>query len=203
MEHRPEGASRHNEAERQDGTGEQAPTVRPQIYVASLSDYNEGRLYGSWIDADQEVDRLEAAVHDLLANSPTGRAEEFGIFDYEGFGPWQLDEYESLETVALVARGISEYGSAFAHWVGVAESTEPEVLDRFEDAYLGQWESVEEFAASYVEDVVDLEKAIDLPSSLASYVVIDYAAMARDFVMSGDIVTSEGDGGVYVFTGNL
>lgn len=38
-------------------------TYSPRIWVASLSDYNNGHLHGVWIDAAQDVD----AIHDEIA----------------------------------------------------------------------------------------------------------------------------------------
>ena len=35
---------------------------RPRIYAASLSDYNNGRLHGAWIDSDQDREAIGAAI---------------------------------------------------------------------------------------------------------------------------------------------
>ncbi len=118
---------------------EQDPKPDPQIYAASLSDYNAGRLYGAWLSAAVEQEELETGVQTMLAGSPTPGAEEFGIFDYEGFGPLRLDEYESLETVAMIGRGIAEHGPAYAHWAALVGTTDVGEMTEFEDAYLGHW----------------------------------------------------------------
>jgi len=52
-----------------------------RIYVASLSDYNAGRLHGAWIDATQDADEIEAEVQEMLAASPEPIAEEWAIHD--------------------------------------------------------------------------------------------------------------------------
>ena len=80
---------------------EARPRPVPRIYVASLSDYNDGRLFGRWIDAAVEPEDLARQVDKMLAASPTPGAEEWAIHDYEGFGPLPLSEYERL---ALVSR---------------------------------------------------------------------------------------------------
>src|ERR1700674_2932324 len=107
----------------------------PRIYVASLSDYNNGILHGAWLDADSDPDDLDAAIHALLDQSPTGEAEEFAIFDFDGFEAWRPGEYESIAMVSAVAQGMSEHGPDFAHWVEVVEAEDPEGLPGFEDAY--------------------------------------------------------------------
>ena len=125
--------------------GEREPRAQPRIYVASLADYNDGRLHGAWIDAAQDDDELGAAVKDMLARSPSPGAEEWAIHDYEDFGPLRLDEFESLATVAKVARGIAEHGPAFAAWAAHV-GTDSEALDEFEDAYMGEWDNAVAFA---------------------------------------------------------
>jgi antirestriction protein len=181
---------------------EQDPKPDPRIYVASLSDYNAGRLHGEWLSAGVEQDELEAGVQTMLAASPTPGAEEFGIFDYEGFGPLRLDEYESLSKVAMIGRGIAEHGSAYAHWAALVGTTDIGESGEFEDAYRGHWESVTAYADDLLDDLGAnrmIEQAI--PEFLQPYVKVDVEGFARDLELGGDITTSEGDGGVYVFDG--
>jgi antirestriction protein len=195
------GEQLQEDEQRQNEHNERDRREAPRIYVASLADYNAGHLHGEWIDADAEAEQIHAAIHVMLQRSPTEDAEEFAIFDFDGFHPWKPDEYESIETVATVAQGIAEHGQAFAHWVGVIGTTESTLLDGFEDAYLGHWEST----VSYGEDLVEsigLWTDQVVPDSLSAYVQFDYEAFADDLTGSGDIVASEGDGGVYLFEGN-
>lgn len=41
-----------------------------RIYVACLASYNSGRLYGKWIDADQDADAINEEIRLLLKGSP-------------------------------------------------------------------------------------------------------------------------------------
>ena len=72
------------------------PRDRLRIYVASLSDYNAGRLHGAWIDAAQEPEQIEAEIAWMLKQSPEPIAEEWAIHDHEGFGGVRLSEYEQV-----------------------------------------------------------------------------------------------------------
>jgi hypothetical protein len=54
----------------------------PRIYVASLSDYNAGRLLGRWIDADQPAEAIHEQIAQLLAESNQPIAGPMGA----GFG---------------------------------------------------------------------------------------------------------------------
>lgn len=193
-----------HEHDQQEGGEHQTPetegaTSVPRVYVASLADYNAGRLHGEWIELDNAQD-LGERVQAMLRRSPEPVAEEWAIHDYEGFGPLQLGEYESLDTVSMLAQGIRQHGPAFAHWVALEGSTAGDLLARFEDVYLGHWESIEAFAESLFDDF-GYQEILDqvIPEQLQAYVRFDAEAWARDLDLGGDITTSQGDHGVYVF----
>ncbi len=168
----------------------------PRIYVASLADYNAGRLLGRWIDADQDTDDIRADIAAMLATSSEPIAEEWAIHDQDGFGPLRLSEYEDIAAVARLANGIGKNGEALAHWAAYLGSADPDELDRFDDAYLGHWPSI----TAYAEDLLD-DCGVDsddfAPQWLRSYVRIDTEAFAHD--LSFDLHVSEGDEGVYLF----
>ena len=42
----------------------------PKIYVACLASYNNGRLYGRWIDASTDVSEMAEQINEMLAGSP-------------------------------------------------------------------------------------------------------------------------------------
>lgn len=176
----------------------------PQIWVGSLSDYNNGILYGDWIDAARDATEVHADIQTMLVASPWAArsgevAEEWGIFDYEGFGPASVQQHDSIDAVARVARGIAEHGLAFAAWASITE--DDDTLDSFEDAYLGHYDSAE----GYVEQLIDdlgYEQLLDdaIPESLRPYVQIDIAGLARDMQIGGDISSVPADdGGVWIF----
>jgi antirestriction protein len=179
---------------------EREPEVRPRVYVASLADYNANRLHGAWIDAGVGAERLAEGIAAMLERSPTPGAEEWAIHDYEGFGPLQLGEYEPIERVARLAEGIAEHGPAFAHWAALVGAADPEPGEGFEEYFLGHWPSLEAYAENLVADL-GYEELLErvIPDSLRLYVHFDVAAFARDLELGGEIVASEGDGGLYVF----
>lgn len=181
-----------------EGGGERVSPAGPRIYVASLSDYNAGRLHGAWLDADQPVEQLADAVQAMLASSTEPSAEEYAIHDYEGFGSLALNEFDSLERVASLAAGIAEHGEAFAAWASLDSGTEP-TLAGFEQAFRGTWPSVVEYAADLLADLGVDEVLPYVPDWLAPYVRVDSEAFARDLLISGDIAAIEGDEGVHIF----
>lgn len=168
----------------------------PRIYVASLSDYNAGRLHGAWISANQDTEEIEEAIQAMLAKSNEPVAEEWAIHDYDGFGPVGLGEYESIEHVATLARGIAEHGPAFAHWADYLGSSQWEYLANFEDNFVCECGSTTEFAESMLESMgIDIDSMVD--EQLQPYVSFDVDAFARD--LSYDFHIAEDDDGVYVF----
>jgi antirestriction protein len=206
MERQPEGAGPETTGNQEHEQHEEHEVLRedgPRIYVASLSDYNAGILHGTWIDVAQERDQLQERVDAMLERSPSGQAEEFAVHDYEGFGQYGVDEYDSLDWLSRIARGIHEHGLAFAAWaarVGHGEAA----LDRFEDAYLGDWSSVEAYAEDLMDNF-DWQDALynQLPAGLHPYVKIDIEGFARDLELSGDITTANHADGVWIFDGRI
>jgi antirestriction protein len=180
---------------------------RPQIWVGSLSDYNNGILHGNWIDAARDPADVHTDIQTMLAASPRAArsgeiAEEWGIFDFEGFGPASVHQHDSIELVCRLARGIGEHGLAFAAWASATEGDD-DALDRFEDAYLGHHDSLESYVQQLVDDL-GYEQLLDeaLPETLRPYVQFDVAALARDMHLGGDVHTVQADdGGVWVFDG--
>ena len=195
-----EGEPYDNEHQDDQTNPEEERKAQPRIYVASLADYNEGRLYGAWIDAAQDEEELERRAKEMLAHSPSPGAEEWAIHDYEGFGALRLDEFESLADVAKIAKGIGEHGPAFAAWAAHV-GTDSEALDEFEDAYMGEWESAVAFAEEMLDDMGHIEEIMrNVPEHLAAYVQIDYEGFVSDLVRNGELATLEKpDGGIYVF----
>jgi antirestriction protein len=183
---------------------ERRPANQPRIYVASLSDYNAGRLHGAWLDADADVEDLGQAIGSMLATSAELGAEEYAIHDYEGFGPLRIGEYESIGRIAAVAKGIVNHGLAFAHWAALA-GTEDDTLSNFGDAFLGHFESRSAYAESLVDDLgwlKELEESV--PAAMEPYVHLDVDGFARDLELGGDITTSDAEkGGIYVFDGTI
>jgi antirestriction protein len=162
----------------------------PRIYVACLAAYNNGFLHGTWIDANQEAEAIYDAIKDMLAQSPIAGAEEFAIHDYEGFCGLRLSESEDIAKVAEMAALIEEHGEAwakFAEYDGIEYAT----IERFEEAYAGEWDSEEDFA-------VDLaSETMEIPSHLEFY--IDYEKLARDLFIN-DYYSAEAEGcKVYVY----
>jgi antirestriction protein len=180
------------------------PVARPRIWVASLSDYNSGRLHGQWIDAARDESALQADVDAMLAASPltaaTGEpAEEWAIHDYDGFGSLRIDEHENLRWISLVAKGIAQHGLAFAAYADVVE--EEELLAGFEEAFLGHYDDLHTYVEQLINDL-GYDRILDeaLPAGIRPYVKIDITATAADLLRDLHALPATG-GGVWIFRG--
>jgi antirestriction protein len=195
--HNPENENNPNQQKHPSHEAGQQPS--PAIYVASLADYNNGVLHGAWINAAREPAEIQADIDATLAQSPQLHAEEHVIFDYDHFGPCRIHEHDR---VARIARGIKEHGYAFAAWADIHED-DPDRWGDFREAYLGHYDSVQDYVDQLIDDLGYTEELAKLPESLQPYVHFDTTALARDVELSGDIQTvDDPTGGVWIFQAN-
>ena len=165
----------------------------PRIYVACLAAYNNGYLHGTWIDATDDLDRIQDQVNAMLEASPISDAEEYAIHDYEGFGGADIGEYAGLARAHELALFIEEHQGIGAlvleHVSGDLEDART-MLER----YSGMYTSI----ADYAQEVT--EACHDIPEPFRHY--IDYDAMGRDMDLNGEIIALEARyKGVHIFWG--
>ncbi|VEP18660.1 Antirestriction protein [Hyella patelloides LEGE 07179] len=155
------------------------------IFVADLAAYNNGILHGIWIDATIGEDGIREEIQAMLEASPLedGRAEEYSIHDYEGFGSLCIHEYESIAQVAAWAHFLEEHGAALGSAVLAYYDDIDEAQTALEDRYCGEFESVTEYAENLITD------CYEIPAYLEGY--IDYEKWGRDIELGGDIITFE------------
>lgn len=174
-----------------DGQIERAELLRPprpMVWIACLAAYNDGQLHGEWVDAAVEEDELAAAAQRILASSPIPGAEEYAIFDTDQFGAFNVGEYDRLETVARVARGIKEHGHAFGVWAQLHDA-DPDMLAGFEDAFIGEYDSREDWAREMLDDL-NLDGFLRMgaiPEAIRPYLHVDYEGWARDVELGGEV----------------
>ena len=178
-------------------------TLQPKIYVASLADYNDGRLHGAWLDATGDPDELREGISRMLAAAPAPGAEEWAIHDYDDFAGARLGENENLETVSVIARGLQEHGPAFGAWVDICDR-DREAMDDFDEAFVGHYDSVTAYADFLLDDLGYREEIKRLlPAWLLDYVNTDAELFGRDLDASGQIYTARApDGGIWIFDAN-
>jgi len=154
-----------------------------RIYVADLAAYNNGKLHGVWIKATDDPEDIQEQINKMLASSPESFAEEYAIYDYEGFDGYSLGEYVGIETAHEIACFIDEHseiaGELLSHFGGDLE----EAREAIEENYCGCYSSLADYAQELTEETTQI------PESLAFY--IDYEKMGRDLELSGNGYTIE------------
>lgn len=175
--------------------------MNPRIYVASLTDYNAGRLVGEWIDCDvASVDELEDQISAMLeaaqlAHPEDGPYEEWAIHDSEDFGTC-LGEHDSLQFIADLGLLISVNGEAVIVWAENDDYTYHVNLEAaFDEAYLGEFEDIAEYVGTLVDDgVIDLG-----PEDSIGRQYFDYESFGRDLEFGGDVWSGRRNGNFYLF----
>ncbi|NQY97512.1 MAG: antirestriction protein ArdA [Henriciella sp.] len=153
----------------------------PRIYLACLAAYNNGRLHGAWVDADQGADHIWNELRKMLRASPEPDAEEWAIHDYDGFESAHIPEYASFEKVCDLAEFLSERGELGAQVYSIFSEDLDQAKAAFDD-YSGEFSNLAEFAEQLHEDI-----GTEIPEILKFYV--DWASLGRDLELNGDIFT--------------
>ena len=165
----------------------------PKIYVACLSSYNAGRLYGKWIVPANNETELDEQIKEVLKNSPMPDAEEWAIHDYDEFP--NLGENPSLENIVQCQNAIEEHGIEVVN--GFLENWQIEDLNSIDDAYYGEYDNFSDFAYQLAQDTIE---GLNDNSTLARY--FDYEAWERD--LSYDFHEAEGkNGNTIIFNSNF
>ena len=150
----------------------------PALYCGTYGKYNSGNLSGMWVDLST-FDDYEEFINFCKAIHADEEDPELMYQDYENM-PGSL-YHESMgekgfNNIAEYCDLCDEYSveavDDFLEW----DSTED--LDNMHDAYVGVYDSREDFAREIVNDCYDLE---NMMGDLANY--FDYDAYARDLFM--------------------
>lgn len=174
-----------------ENTGLSNSEQRPKIYVACLSSYVNGILFGTWLDASQPVKDIREQIKQLLANSPMADAEEIAVHAFEGFGSLSIGEYEGIEAIQEKATFIVERGELgaelLAHYGNLEDAEEA-----LENYYVGEYKSELDYAVHLFNDVY----LQDIPENIQYY--IDYDKFCRNIFIN-DYFSLEVEGNCHVF----
>lgn len=168
--------------------------MEARIYVACLASYNDGTLFGRWVDIlDMSEDEIGDEITKVIAESPTPGAEEWAIHDYDGeLGKLAsfLGENPNLENLARVVEVMAEHPDreevvAELLTAGVGDV---EAVNNLMETVTGPWDSTSKWAQEYVREL------LEIPEHLENY--IDWEAVARDYGM--DYIEIDVGSGIYM-----
>ena len=150
----------------------------PALYCGTYGKYNSGNFNGMWVtvstfDSYEDFKTFCLAIH-ADENDPELMYQDFANMPdslyHESMGA------EEFENILKYCDLCDEYNVSAVD--DFRECFSPEDLDRMDDAYVGVYDSKEDFAREIVSDCYDLDKMM---GNLACY--FDYEALARDLFM--------------------
>lgn len=170
-------------------------TGNPAVYVGTYKKYNEGSLFGMWLDLStfEDFDEFYMACRILHEDESD---PEFMFQDYEAFPEsWYsesgLCSREKFELIKMYSELDDNEKAAFDAYLGLHGSNmdDESVFDDFREKFVGEYDSEEDFAYQLAEETCMFDQ---VPESVKMY--FDYKAFARDLFM-GDYDFESG----YVF----
>lgn len=188
---------------------ERKPPEPPGVYVASLADYNEGKLHGTWVDMTMPLEDIELAIRQMLERSPVIQAEgenygDWAIHDSDNFGVATVHEHDDLDMLHQLAAGIAEHGDAFSAWAEANEG-DSERWPLFTEAYLGEFDSLTAYGEHLWEEM-GFQQLVDdvLPPEVARYTTVNAEHLAQDLWLEGSIqIFHKPGGGCWIFRGEV
>ena len=162
---------------------------QPAIYCGTYKKYNEGSLFGAWLDL-RTFDSYDEFI-DVCTQLHTDEEDpEFMFQDYQCFPEYWYSEScmdeDTFDKIIAFVQMDDDRQKAFKAYVS---ATGNDSISAFEEDYEGEYDSEEDFASYIVSELYDLERMM---GSLSYY--FDYKAFARDLFMS-DYIFEDG----YVF----
>ncbi len=147
----------------------------PSLYVGTYRKYNEGDLFGMWVDltACADYNEFMEVCHMLHADEED---PELMFQDYENFPSCWYSESDIDEATFDKIKEYAELNSddqeAYEEYL---EYFNEQDINDFRDRYMGRWDSEEDFAEHVINECYNLD---DMMGHLASY--FDYERYARD-----------------------
>lgn len=170
----------------------------PQIYVACLSAYNNGKLHGMWIDCTQDASDIQDDIEWMLSWSPCCNyeaCEEWAIHDFQNWHGIHIDEYEDIEKLAELAQILSEHGEAYAAYYEYDSSDA--TVENFQEHYWGEFKNEEDFVYDQLEQQGLIKSLEDM--GIPSF-YLNLSAIARDWFIDSYYSVEESYNKVYVFS---
>lgn len=166
----------------------------PRAWVGCLACYNDGRLVGSWLDADGlEDDATLDAICSRFGH------DELWCFDVDGLIGGEMSPAEAaiqaraLEDLALQADDVYLPLAVAREYIEGLNIADPSAWPNIEDAFNCAADSETDFVAEYFENVSGLYE-------LPYWLHIDYAGSFKDLTMDMTVIRHMGT--LYVFHNN-
>jgi antirestriction protein len=154
----------------------------PALYVGTYKKYNEGSLFGAWLDLSK-FDDVQEFFDVCRVLHKDEDDPEFMFQDYSGFPEAWYSEcsmgearFNLIQQYADLDDDEKDAFKAYCECKSVG--LDEDVFDNFRDAYEGEFDSEEEFAEHVVDECGMLDS---MPENIQMY--FDYEAYARDLFL--------------------
>ena len=151
-----------------------------KIYVGTYGKYNNGSLFGAWLDLSDYADKEEfyEACRELHKDEEDA---EFMFQDWENVPEGLISESWLSENFFELRDAVDQLGytdqEAFFVWgeydyIDFNKDDAYDLVNRFKDSYVGKYDDEEDFAYKTVEE------CCNIPEFVKTY--FDYKKFARD-----------------------
>ena len=135
-----------------------------RVYVGTYAKYNNGSLYGAWLDLSDYSDKEEfyEACRELHEDEEDS---EYMFQDWENVPEGLIGESWISENFFALRNAVED----------LSEEDADDLIKAFQDEYIGQYDDEEDFATQIVAE------CYELPDFAETY--FDYQRFARDLFM--------------------
>lgn len=181
-----------------------------RIFLGCMACYNEGCIFGEWLDLNDfdSLEDLQEKAREIVTKSPCKDGEEYDIQDHEGFHGTLSGMYPSLSEVWAIHQTASQAEEegidpelllefANREFADDICKEDNDIVEKFQDAYRGEYSSLESWAYEFVDDC--LLSGLDKRVKEQIEYFFDYQKYARDCEYSGEIFSLEHNGKTHVF----
>ena len=138
------------------------------LYVGTYKKYNEGSLFGMWVDLEQFADAEDFfEVCDMLHEDE--QFPEFMFQDFQGFPKEFYHESMSVDDVQKILDYLQlsddekEMLDAYCECFGGDATDFEDLLDKARERSCGQWDSFQDFADHVADEFV--KSPVPIPSA--------------------------------------
>lgn len=123
----------------------------PSLYVGTYKKYNEGSLYGMWVDLasfdsyDEFIEFCEALHSD--EEDPELMFQDYQNFPDRFYSESGIDE-DDFDVIKMMSEMDEDEKEAFEEYIDEVDGD----IEDFHDRYKGKWDSEEDFAEMLFED---------------------------------------------------
>jgi antirestriction protein len=172
-----------------------------ELYIQCLRAYNQGIIHGDWIDLHEceDLEHLYKKCQEIIFSSPAQGAEEYAIFDDQGFYRLLHYPYPDIAIAWCIHEHFLDAEKEnidlhlFAKWLEIEKNgyyCEDFHVSDFQASYRGEYHSIEDYA----EECSDLGKE---KSMILEY--FDYKRYGHDMELEGSIWTIDHNCKVHIF----